>query len=129
MLALLATGTQMPRPSQWPHLYLYALRVSVSVYLWSRGSLSVGLRSTRFSRRAPSLVQVWLQERTRSLVQIYNDLRPCLHGLWLLGWGNSIIGHFPTTKYLSRFHHLPTLMCKCYDVVDTRAHFLLECHR
>ena len=43
--------------------------------------------------------------------------------------GQFITGHFPTAKYLHRFHHLSTPMCDCCDVVDTRAHLLLECRR
>ena len=38
--------------------------------------------------------------------------------------GQFLTGHFPTAKYLHRFHHVPTPCCECCGVVDTRAHLL-----
>ena len=43
--------------------------------------------------------------------------------------GQFLSGHFPTAKYLHRFGHLPTPLCECCGVVDTRGHLLLECRR
>ena len=43
--------------------------------------------------------------------------------------GQFLTGHFPTAKYLHRFHHVPSPFCDCCGVVDTRAHLLLDCHR
>ena len=43
--------------------------------------------------------------------------------------GQFLTGHFPTAKYLHRFRHVPTPLCECCGVVDTRAHLLLECPR
>ena len=43
--------------------------------------------------------------------------------------GQFLSGHFPTAKYLHRFGHLPTPLCDCCGVVDTRGHLLLECRR
>ena len=43
--------------------------------------------------------------------------------------GQFLSGHFPTAKYLHRFGHLPTPLCDCCGVVDTRGHLLLDCQR
>ena len=43
--------------------------------------------------------------------------------------GQFLSGHFPTAKYLHRFGHMPTPLCECCGVVDTRGHLLLECRR
>ena len=40
-----------------------------------------------------------------------------------------LTGHFPTGTYLFRFHLVPSPLCECCLVEDTRGHFLLDCVR
>ena len=40
-----------------------------------------------------------------------------------------LTGHFPTGSYLFRFHLLPSPLCECCQVEDTRGHLLLDCER
>ena len=40
-----------------------------------------------------------------------------------------LTGHFPTGTYLFRFHLLPSPLCECCQVEDTRGHLLLACAR
>ena len=43
--------------------------------------------------------------------------------------GQFLTGHFPTGEYLFRFGFLPSPLCEYCEVLDSRAHMLLDCPR